>query len=273
MHRIKIETVNDKVVRPIPIDVDTRPVKGGDICYNPYLNIFSVAPTASGKTTALFKILKEVAGKKTKIVAFVSTIFNDDNWVYIRRWAKKMNIQLEAHDSLYNEDGVNILEGYSKFFKNEAEEREMLEEQGEEEVDTMMFDDPAIENPKPKESKCRYPEWIFIFDDLAGELRDPSFEKFLKKSRQYRCMTISSSQDLKDTTPATRMQMRLWLLFGGLTEERLKNVYEGMSLKIPFDVFQYLYKYATKEKFGFLYVSPRTEDFRKNFNEKFIINS
>src|ERR1700679_1718375 len=110
---IKLQTINDLVVKPIPIIKDPRPIKGANVCADCYSNIFLVAPTSRGKTTLTFKLLKECAGKNTKIIAFVSSIWNDENWVEIRRYFEHKGIWFEPHLS-FKEDGHDLLAAYVK---------------------------------------------------------------------------------------------------------------------------------------------------------------
>ena len=72
---ITLKQINKHRVKPIPIpsDLDKRPIKGYDICPEIYSNIFLTAKKKSGKTSALFKIMKECCDKKTIIVVFCST--------------------------------------------------------------------------------------------------------------------------------------------------------------------------------------------------------
>ena len=67
-----------------------------------------IAITASGKTTVLFNIIKECAGKKTKIIALVSTLYNDNNWHVIKKWRKDDKIEFVGHTSIY-EDNKDLL--------------------------------------------------------------------------------------------------------------------------------------------------------------------
>lgn len=80
---ISTKRINNQKVKAIPIpDEDKRPIKGFDICEEVYANIFLCARKKSGKTSALFKILKECASKKTIIVVFCSTCYKDKNIGY-----------------------------------------------------------------------------------------------------------------------------------------------------------------------------------------------
>jgi hypothetical protein len=272
--RIKVSKLNNHMVRPIPKDEeDTRPVLGGDIVpLNS--NIFSVAPTACGKTTVTAFLLKKICSKKTIIVLFVSTACNDENWLAIKKWAKQKGIQVIEHTSI-KENGKDLLKDYIDEMTAEAKAKEEKEAQEAEmahhkriERSPYAFQEDE-EEKKEKRSKYRYSKYVFIFDDLANEISSPSYETLLKKARHFEITTITSSQDLKDMKPATRNQIRLWLLFKGLNYDRIESVYDAIGSQMPYDKFKCMYDYATKEKFSFLYVAPRTSDYRINFNKQF----
>src|ERR1700743_805952 len=106
---ISLKQINDKVVRAIPIpDEDLRPIKGYEICEEVYANIFLCARKKSGKTSALFKILKECASRNTIIVVFCSTCYKDKNWIQIRKYFEKNHMEIQVFTSIY-EDGVDQL--------------------------------------------------------------------------------------------------------------------------------------------------------------------
>ena len=57
---ISLKQINKQYVEAIPIpDEDLRPILGADIVEEVYSNIFLCARKKSGKTSAVFKILKE----------------------------------------------------------------------------------------------------------------------------------------------------------------------------------------------------------------------
>ena len=95
---ITLQQINDKIVNKIPLpEEDTRPIKGFDVCPEVFSNIFLCAKKRSGKTSALFKVLKECATKKTVIVVFCSTLYKDPNWIQIRVLWEEEN----GHQVLY----------------------------------------------------------------------------------------------------------------------------------------------------------------------------
>jgi hypothetical protein len=280
---ISKKRINSHVVTPIPIKVDKRPVLGADICSEVYNNICLFAPTKSGKTTVEAYMLQHCAGKKTKIYAFVSTIDNDPNWVAIKKEMIKKGIDFEGYSSIFD-NATNKLQEILTDLAEEAREREE-EEEGEPED---VMDDLAkyhgvkhyIKNKpkkkkKEKKSKFQYPDIILLFDDLSDELTHPSYTALLKKARNYRIKTITATQYIHDIKPGALYQMRLFIIFAGQAEDKLLNIFNKMALKMPFPMFQAIYKDATTPTKDcpkpFLYVAPHLEDIRQNFRTKYNI--
>jgi hypothetical protein len=276
MQHIKLKTINNVIVKQIKKRVeDTKPVRGGEIVPMD-VNVCSVSATAGGKTTVTKNILEAIVTKNTKIIAFVSTIFNDDNWIAIREWAAEKEIDFEAHTSI-QENGVNILKKYVEHFKEEAKEREKkrLLKQFEnimpkKQIGGYRFDKPVHEEEeeKPKKRKFQDRKYIMIFDDVADETRGIEFTTLLKRARHMKVTVLVNVQDLKDITKASRKQVRVWLLFRYLDEERLRDVYGSIGSPLSFDQFEEVYKFATAEPYNFLYIAPNTQDYRKNFNKQ-----
>ena len=125
---------------------------------------------------------------------------------------------------------------------------------------------------KPRKPKRIAAEHFFIFDDLGVNLRSPIINTLLKTHRHYKSKVIISSQYLNDLLPEARLQLDFVLVFGGNSVEKMKALHKDIDLSIPFDDFIMLYKDATKEKYNFLYIDARSEQFRKNFNELYNIN-
>ena len=242
---IQIERINNLKVKPIKIKEDNRPVKGGHILgKSPFINIMQVAPTNGGKTTVTNTILSHcVMPKKTIVVAFVPSIYNDENWIEIREKLIDMGNTVVVHTSIKDDDGNDLLKQYVKFLsdKAEADEQRRLEEKNclripKRKDDKICLYMPTEEDVKRKERepKCKYAKYIFIFDDISDELKLRSYVALMKKARHYCILTITSSQDAKDINPATIKQMRLWLLFKGLDDERLLHIYSKLGVKLSF---------------------------------------
>ena len=109
MSKVKLRQINKQFVSAISIpNEDTRPVKGFDICEEPYANIFLCARKKSGKTSAVFKIIKECSDRKTIIVIFCSTAYKDKNWIQMRKYFIKKGMDVRVYTSIY-EDGEDQL--------------------------------------------------------------------------------------------------------------------------------------------------------------------
>ncbi len=79
--------INQQKVKAIPLPYEEKkPVRGCDVCSEPYANIFCVAKKKSGKTSVIHHLFKECTSKKTTIIIFCSSIYKDKNWISIRRW-------------------------------------------------------------------------------------------------------------------------------------------------------------------------------------------
>ena len=166
----------------------------------------------------------------------------DCGWVEALDRLENKGYSIEKHTSM-TADGINLIEQ----FLDEANS-DSLEEQ---------------EKARRKIS----PEYIFIFDDLAHEIRNSKALSLLyKTNRHYKAMTITSSQYAYDLPPMSRKQMDYWLVFGGQNKEKLESIYRDADVSVPYERFEAVYQVATKEKYSFLYIDTRTDTFRKNFN-------
>ena len=118
-----------------------------------------------------------------------------------------------------------------------------------------------------KKTKYLAPEYIIIFDDLSNELKSKSLVTLLKKNRHFKCKIIISSQHYNDILPESRKQADYMLIFKNITEKKLIEIHKDINVAVTFDEFMELYRFATKDKFNFLYVDCVNDEYRKNFNE------
>lgn len=283
---IVTKQINNHVVKPIQIKVDTSPIKGADVCADVYANIALIAPTNSGKTTVIRDLIESCVGKKTIVVFFVSSIYNDENYATIRDWLDDHDITYEMHLSI-NEEGEDVLRDYLNDLIDEAKEKEEGKEKDKEEaeqqntnhlrdalhmgLDKYKEKHKKEEKERKKKEKFRYPSFLFVFDDISSELKSTSYISLLKRARHFKIKTITSTQDLKDIRPDARAQIKYWMIFKGFTPERLQTIFNDMKLNIPFERFLEIYDLATEQQYSFLYVNARTLEFRRNFKDKFFI--
>jgi hypothetical protein len=283
MSTIDIKHLNNEIVRPLPVKVDTRKVKGCDICSEVYANIFLCSRKKSGKTLSIAHILKRCAGRKTKVIAFVSTLYKDKNWIAIRKMLENKGIEFEGYTSIF-EDGEDQLKTIVETLQQEEEEDEEDQEE-EKKIDRYqnklqlryLYGEFAIHKEekerKPRKPKCLAPSIIFVFDDLSNELKSSSLTALLKKNRHFKTKVIISSQYLHDLPPESRKQLDVWMIFKGQPLEKLQAIYKDADLNIDLDLFLYLYKVATSKPYSFLYIDTRNDQFRICFNKQFILPS
>jgi len=302
---ISVKKVNHQKVKKIYIPKqDKRPIKGFDICEEVYANIFLCARKKSGKTCALFKIMKECAIKRTIIYVFCSTVYKDLNWIEIRKYFEKKGMEIHIFTSIY-EDGQDQLLNLLNDLRQEAKEKEEDEEDkkyggeleepeidkcdaileqlkkkmhnygsGKEKRPIEEYDENIEDKHKEKrkkESKYQAPEYMLVFDDLSSELKSPSLLGLMKFNRHFKSKLIISSQWIHDLLPESRKQLDLILIFKGFPEKKMKLIYEDCDSAVPFETFYKIYKKSTKKSHSFMYIDTRSDTFRCNFDKQFVI--
>jgi hypothetical protein len=265
-----LKKINNETVSAVPMigGSDQRPVKGANLFSEPYCNCFLCAKKKSGKSSVLFKIVKDCSVKGiTKVLAFCSTVHKDNVWIQMAAMCKKRGILFEGHTSL-KQGGVDLLE---EFLDGETQPDETEEEMSKPKKNILMLDSDSDSNSTPRKSKYLAPETIIILDDLSTELKSKSVERLLKMNRHIRSKVLISSQYLNDLKPESRKQMDYFIIFGSQNKEKLITLYKDADIGISFDEFEKLYKIATDEKYSFLYIDTRNDKFRKNFSIEFQI--
>ena len=275
--------INDVMVKKVPLlrTEDKREIRGSDLFGEIYANVFLCAKKKSGKTSTIYKIIKECTGRDTKIIAFVSTLYKDSTWETIRKYCKLKKIDFEGHTSI-NEDGVDMInelvEKLQDDAKDEDEDRELdsrvaaLEKQMK--ICPISVDDDSDEEQekKKKKEKKQAPEYIIILDDLSNELKCRSLVTLLKKNRHFKAKIILSSQYLNDMLPEARKQMDYFLIFRGQPKKKLDEIYRDADVAVDAEEFYDIYKFATEKEFSFLYIDTKTSEFRRNFNFQIVVN-
>ena len=132
-------------------------------------------------------------------------------------------------------------------------------------------DVPSPPKRKRKPSKI-YPEYIIVLDDLGNSLRDKPLTQLMKTNRHFKTLIIVSTQHLNDLLPDALRQIGYCMLFSKFSDEKLVEVHKKLAIPLPLDRFRQLYKDATKDKFGFLFIGRAgATEFRKGFTEQYII--
>jgi hypothetical protein len=200
-------------------------------------------------------------------VVFCSTCEKDSNWKAIREMLDKKGIVNEFHQSIKDE-GVDHLENLMTEMRNVQSDEESSSD-SEEEPQIISFADIDVE-VKVKKRKPKYvsPKYLIVFDDLSTELKHPMISHLLKTNRHMKTKVILSSQYLNDLLPMARRQIDFYLVFKGLNEVKLLELFQNADLNITFEEFMVLYDTATAERFNFLYVDSVNSQFRQNFNQQ-----
>jgi len=300
---LKLERVSDAIVHPIPKkDVGNVKIVGGDIMSNPFGNVICIASTNSGKTTALFELIKKITDPKlTKVILITSTLFNDDSYDHIQKYLESKDYDFEAHSSIVDDDTKqNRLIELLDELKLEAQVAKELEEQEEERkrqkalqrqkkkglesykrtsyvtadgVDQIVIDQEEDKKQrKEKKSKKLAQKILIILDDVSDELRNKSLAILAKKSRHFKIRLIVSTQYLLDLMPAARKQFYYGMLFGGMGVAKLETVYKDLDISwIFFERFVEIYNLVTSKPYQFLFVDRSKRELRQNFTDKIIL--
>lgn len=274
---IGLKKINDEKVNSIKVQKGDgkKKIKGEKLFPELYANIFLCGKKKSGKTSATFKILKDCAGKHTKIIVFSATVNNDANWLEIQKYFEEKEISLTPMTSIYNDEGKNLVLTIRKTLAEKAEKEKERAKKGEgppTQLIAIDSDDEDDDEDDEKKEKALSPEYIIVFDDLSDQLRDRSIDTLLKSNRHFKLKIIISSQYYIDMIPSARQQLDYLLLFPKIAEEKLKMIWKDADLDLDYLEFLTLYKTATEQPYNFFYVDTRQDKYRKNFNQEFLIS-
>lgn len=258
INHVKIETIK------IP-KIDNSKVLGAELFPHIYSNVYISAKKNSGKTTVIYNIIKKCCDKNSVVVVFCSTYRNDASWIEIRKYLDDKKIPNLFYDSI-KDNNTNNLSNLINLMTTDVDDDEEEEEEPE---SILLFNEKEIRIKvrKPKKISQKY---LIIMDDIGAELKDPNISILLKQNRHYKSKVIISSQYINDIQPQCRRQIQTYLLFGGINEQKLDEIYVNADLNISFEKFVELYKLATSEKYSFFYCDSSGE-YRQNFDKQFIL--
>lgn len=101
---IKTKQINKITVTPVVAsggEPDPSKIKGYEYIPLLYANIFLCAKKKSGKTNVIFNLLEHLAGPKTMVYLFASTVHKDATYAAIMKMLKKKNISFEANTAFF----------------------------------------------------------------------------------------------------------------------------------------------------------------------------
>jgi hypothetical protein len=263
----KISNIGD--IKPIVNAVGNDPskIKFGNVFADPYATTFLTAKRKSGKTSVLAEILKKQGGRNTCYWIFCPTHEVDSSWIEILKNLREKNNVVNVFESIM--DGkVNQLD---KIINSLVHVEKEDEEQPKPKVKKLIkdYDEEEDEVKKPKKEKKIAPEHIFVFDDISHELKNPAIYKLLKNGRHIKSAVYISFQYPNDVQPQGWKNCSYALCFKSFSDDKLEHIHKHMDLTIPFEKFKEIYDYVHKnDKYDFLYIDVRNQNYRKNFNKE-----
>ncbi len=269
---LKLKKINKHVVKPVQLKaLKKEDIRGHQLFEELYANVFICAKKKSGKSSLIWKILKDCVGRDTKIVIFSATTKKDKTYRHIIKYFTNKGNDVITYNSI-TEDKVNNLTEVCESLLQEENSDDTDKEEESSEDDKYKYiiktgDEEEKEKKKRKE-KLLSPEIIFVFDDLSTELRNPAVSGLLKCNRHAKSKVIISSQYPNDIKPESLKQLDYCILFGGHSDDKLEKFHKDLDLSIELDKFMEMYKEITSEKYAFLYIDVINESFRKNFNQE-----
>jgi hypothetical protein len=253
-----------------------------------YPNVFIISKKNTGKTTIVYNILKQsLQPKETTVIIFCPNVKKDMGYEGIIDFIEKKGNKYLLYTSIVDEYRENNLESLLKELEEETDEDSSDDESDEKEnklerplrdLNSFSFNNEEKEEKKPRKKYYKYdfPKYIFIFDDISTELRNPFVNKLLKANRHHKAMTIISSQYDTDVTLSAWKQCDVALLLKSHNRQKLNKIYSMLDLNLNDygdgdgqNNFYLLYKHATEQPYSFLYVDRNSDDFRRNFDERY----
>lgn len=252
---MQTEKINNIIIKPVKNSSDKRPYKYEELFDEPFFNLFLNAKKKSGKSTIISNLLDHIATDLSLIRIYSTTYEKDDVMLETLKKLNKYKIQFECYSDLKSDD-KNYNDILDKQF---AQADEWIKKNGD----------------KLKKFKYRFPLLIYIFDDFNQYLRHTkSINDLATKNRHYKSIVIYSGQKYEVIQPKARENLNYMFLFKNQGENKLRKIYEELiPNSIPYETFLDMYYEATSTPYSFLYINLNDpDDFRKNFNERFILN-
>ena len=212
------------------------------------------APSGTGKTVALTNLVLDIyKGCFEKIYIFSPTIFIDDNWTVVKKYIdKEMDIKHTDEDPIY----FDTFE--EKDLKNVIDTQEGI-----------------IKYMKEKDYKHLYNICIIIDDWADNEKvvrKNKELIKLFTKGRHWYISTFITSQSYTQISPVVRKNATQLFIFRLRNQKDLDAILEELSGLYDKKTLDKIYRVATNDRHGFLYIdlmeSDKKKMFYKNLNQR-----
>jgi len=216
---------------------------------------FLISPTY--KSTAIFKNLKTLADED---------VCEDENCFQVA--LHEVKEEIEEDWKKYEEELK-----YHKVYKKHMKEKDLTVEE-----ETLL---QTEDYRKPQ--KVIRPRHICCFDDCQSSSiysnagQGNALHNLTIKHRHVPVTLFFLVQAWSGLPKTLRLNTVVFSLFPTSNRKELQWIYEHFATKIPFEVFEQVFDYATSEKHSFLMIdtNPKREKmrFRKSFNELIIVRN
>lgn len=279
---LQIEKINDYKLTVPRLPKKAKDWKGKGCLDVQYWVMSILGKRRSGKSTLIYTLLKEFCSRNTVVLFFVPTFYKDDTYLSMKNFLEKKKIPYNVYTSI-DEDGINNIDMFMEVNNGVDKDDEEDEKEEIQEIKPLYQScnfgsaEPHKEEKKEEKKEIKKkpkiePEYFIIFDDMSGQLRNPSVIKLCKNSRHYKCKIILSSQSIGDLHPQTHSQLDYCVLFKNFNEQSLEQVYQKLQPNISFEQFIELYEKITNSKTGkfnnFFLIDRASEQYRLNLCNK-----
>jgi len=300
----KTKTINDIEIKPIIKggSHDKKTIRAYDWYPEPYANICMLARKKSGKTNAIYRALEKCATKGTNVFIFSPTVHIDDTYKKMISMLKKKKCTVVAKEH-FVENGVDLVEQLLSIFgKTDTEDQKKEDEYVAPPL--LLFGDTQnykmvnkqiggectlVRKPKrePKKTakkgkgkadKMITPEHILIFDDLSSDMKCKTISRLLTKNRHYKLKVFIAVHSVNNLEKMGLSCVDYFHVFPNVSAEKIDELKEKVNITFKNDSkkdskLQKLYDYATAKPYNFLYIDRVDGCFRKNYNEKIIVDT
>ncbi len=269
----QLEKINNKVVKPVPIEVIPKEkIRGADLFDQLYCNVFICSKKKTGKSSIVWNILNKCMGRDTKLIIFCSTVNKDPTYLHIKKHFKEKGNIVITYSSIKEGKEDNLNDVLNELKDDNVDEDSDSDNEDKQELNFNMRpihdnkNESHVKEKKKRKEKFVAPEIIFLFDDLSKELLSSSVSRLVKTHRHFKSKVIISTQHPNDLLPESIRQMDYVILGRNHTLDKLEKIYTDLDLSIPFVEFVQMYQTATQDKYNFFYINVVDEEYRVNFN-------